>query len=107
MKRRRSAQRAKPANARLPVVVHAVELAGEAISLDEELRMRASCLEKCHTIGPKRRQRHYSYNETLDESAQLIADEPADVEREAPAEAAEPVERIDENGPVETPAFEE
>jgi len=54
-----------------------------------------------------RRQRHYSYNESLDEPAKLIADEPVEVEEEAPAEENEPVERIEVNNSVEPAAFEE
>jgi hypothetical protein len=54
-----------------------------------------------------RRQRHYSYNESLDEPAKLIADEPVEVEEEAPAEENEPVERIEVNNSVEPTAFEE
>ncbi len=56
---------------------------------------------------PRRRQRHYSYNESLDEPAKLIADEPVEVEEEAPAEENESVERIEVNNSVEPPAFEE
>jgi len=44
---------------------------------------------------PKRRQRHYSYDESINEPATLIADEPAEIERETPAEETEPVERIE------------
>ncbi len=54
-----------------------------------------------------RRQRHYSYNEGLDEPAKLIADEPVEVEEEAPTEENEPVERIEVNNSVEPAAFEE
>jgi len=56
---------------------------------------------------PKRRQRHYSYNESLDEDAKLIADEPTDVEKEAPAEENEPVEGNEANNSAIPPAFEE
>jgi hypothetical protein len=59
-----------------------------------------------HAVVP-RRQRHYSYNESLDEPAKLIADEPVEVEEEAPAEENEPVERIEVNNSVEPAAFEE
>ncbi len=57
-------------------------------------------------IVPKR-QRHYSYDESLDESARLIADEPTAVESETPAEEGEPMERIEDTNPAESPAFEE
>ncbi len=56
---------------------------------------------------PTRRQRHYSYNESLDEDAKLIADEPTDVEKEAPAEENEPVEGNEANNSAIPPAFEE
>jgi hypothetical protein len=36
----------------------------------------------CNELAPKRRQRHYSYDESLDEAAKL--DEPPDAEAEAP-----------------------
>ncbi len=54
--------------------------------------MNATAAGKRRVIVPKRRQRHYSYNESLDEPAKLIADEPTEVENEAPAEENEPVE---------------
>ncbi len=60
-----------------------------------------------NTIVPKRRRKHYSYDESLDESARLIADEPTAIESETPAEENEPMERAEENIPAETPAFEE
>lgn len=36
----------------------------------------------CNELAPKRRQKHYSYDESLDEAAKL--DEPPDAEAEAP-----------------------
>jgi hypothetical protein len=59
------------------------------------------------TIVPWRRQRHYSYNESLDEPAMLIADEPAEIEEETPAEENEPIERAETNDSAQTPAFGE
>jgi len=59
------------------------------------------------TVAPKRRQRHYSYDESLDESAKLIADEPAEVERETPAEENEAIERSEEGESAGPSAFEE
>lgn len=41
---------------------------------------------------PRKRQKHYSYDESVDEPAKLIEDESVDVEREVPAEENEPVE---------------
>lgn len=58
-------------------------------------------------VVPKRRRRHYSYDESLDEPAKLIADEPTEVEEETPAEESEPVERIEADNAAEPPAFEE
>jgi len=56
---------------------------------------------------PKRRQKHYSYNESVDESAKLIEDELVDIEKAVPAEENEPLERIDKDTTPDTPAFEE
>jgi len=56
---------------------------------------------------PKRRQRHYSYDESLDEPGKLIADEPVEIEREIPAEENEPVEGTEANDSTGPPAFEE
>ncbi len=61
-----------------------------------------------HTV-PKRRQRHHSYDESVDQPARLIADESVEVEAEIPAEENEPVERIapDHADADVPPAFEE
>jgi hypothetical protein len=56
---------------------------------------------------PKRRQRHYSYDESVDEPPGLIEDEPVAIESEKPAEDARPVENLDESGEKDPPAFEE
>ena len=58
-------------------------------------------------IVPKRQQRHYSYDEGLDEPGKLIADEPVEVERELPAEENEPVEETERNDSAGPGAFEE
>jgi hypothetical protein len=58
-------------------------------------------------IVPKRRQKHYSYDEGLNEAGKLIADEPVEIEREVPAEENEPVEGTVANNSTESPAFEE
>jgi hypothetical protein len=55
---------------------------------------------------PKRRERHYSYDEGVDESPGLIEDEPVEVEAEVPAEDRDSVEKA-ERSDTETPAFEE
>lgn len=57
-------------------------------------------------IIPKRRQRHYSYDESLDEPGKLIADEPVEIEGETPTEEHESVERGEPEEPG-APAFEE
>jgi hypothetical protein len=59
------------------------------------------------SIIPKRRQKHYSYDENVDEPAKLIEDEPVEIEEEIPAEENEPLETIENDDNVETPAFEE
>ncbi len=56
---------------------------------------------------PKRRQKHYSYDESVDESAKLIEDEPVDIENAVPADENEPLQRIEKDGTADTPAFEE
>lgn len=57
--------------------------------------------------GPKRRDRHYSYNESVDEAPDLIEDEPVGVEHEAPAEDTEPVEGVEDTDEPAPPVFEE
>jgi hypothetical protein len=69
--------------------------------------MTALAERRRHGIVPKRRERHYSYDESLDEPAGLIADEPAEIEEETPAEESESVERLEVNRPPETPVLEE
>ncbi len=69
--------------------------------------MSATAVRRRDRLVPKRQQKHYSYDESVDESAKLIADEPAAIESETPAEDNEPTERSEENRPAETPAFEE
>ncbi len=56
---------------------------------------------------PKRRRKHYPYNECVDESAKLIEDEPVDIEQAVPAEENEPLERIAKDSTCDAPAFEE
>lgn len=70
--------------------------------------MDAKSAGRRHAIVPKRRRGHHSYDESLDEPAKLIADEPTEVEDEAPAEENEPVEGTDgNNSAARPPAFEE
>ncbi len=68
--------------------------------------MKVDSVEMERAIVPKRRQKHYSYDESLDEPGKLIADEPVEIEREVPAEENEPVEGTTNNS-KEPPAFEE
>lgn len=58
-------------------------------------------------LGPKLKQKHHSYDESVDESANVIESEPVDIEGEVPAEENEPIERNEEGEKSETPAFKE
>ena len=42
--------------------------------------------------GPKEKDKHYSYNESVDETAKLDDAEPVEVEAEVPAEENEPID---------------
>jgi hypothetical protein len=53
-----------------------------------------------------RRRKHHAYDESTDESAALIADEPVEVEEERPAEPNEPIEGS-EDDTREAAAFED
>jgi hypothetical protein len=44
---------------------------------------------------PKKRPRHYSYDESVDEPAQLLEQEPVEIEQETPSEDTEPIEGIE------------
>lgn len=57
-------------------------------------------------IGP-RQKKHFSYDESVDESAKTIDDEPTGIEDEQPADENEPVQGVDGTDVVEPPAFEE
>jgi hypothetical protein len=69
--------------------------------------MKVDLVAMERTIVPKRRQKHYSYDEGLNEAGKLIADEPVEIERGVPAEENEPVEGAEANSSTESPAFEE
>ncbi|HUB64321.1 MAG TPA: hypothetical protein VL996_07735 [Methylocella sp.] len=56
--------------------------------------------------GPKK-DKHYSYNESVDETAKLIDTEPVEVEAEVPAEENEPIESTQEKDNPAPPLFEE
>ena len=51
---------------------------------------------------PKQRQRHHSYDESVNEPARLIENEPVEIEAEIPVEENEPLEGA---RPEEKPAF--
>ncbi len=57
--------------------------------------------------GPPRKGRRRSYDESLDEPGKLISNEPVDIEKEAPAEENEPIERPEPENTSTPPAFEE
>ena len=57
--------------------------------------------------GPKRREKHYAYDESVDEPAQLLEDKPVDVEEAVPAEENEPVETIEDAEDSTSPVFDE
>jgi hypothetical protein len=71
------------------------------------LRMPTLTGDKKRAAIPKRRQKHHSYNENVDESANLIADEPVEIEEERPAEENESLQRAEDDTKPETPTFEE
>jgi hypothetical protein len=57
--------------------------------------------------GPKEMDKHYSYNESVDETAKLIGAEPVEVVAEAPADENEPIESTREKDDPAPPLFEE
>ena len=57
--------------------------------------------------GAPRKGRRSSYDESLDEPAKLISDEPVEVEKETPSEENEPVERPAPEESARPPAFED
>lgn len=57
-------------------------------------------------VGPKRRQRHYSYDENVDEAPTLIEDEPVEVEHEVPAEENASEQQIEPEDSSPHPPFE-
>jgi hypothetical protein len=56
---------------------------------------------------PKGRRRHHSYDESVDEPAKLIEEEPVEIEEEAPAEENDSLESIDKDSDSDSSAFEE
>jgi hypothetical protein len=57
-------------------------------------------------LAPKKRPRHCSYDESVDEPAQLLEQEAVEIEQETPSEDTIAVERV-EPDEREPPAFEE
>jgi hypothetical protein len=57
--------------------------------------------------GPKRRERHHNYDESVDEPASLLEDEAVEVEEALPAEENDPVEAIEGAEECIPPAFDE
>ena len=55
------------------------------------------------TIGPRKRPN----DESVDEPAKLIENEPAEVERETLPEGNQPVEQVEDKNRSNSPAFEE
>jgi hypothetical protein len=69
--------------------------------------MQPATRDETTKIGPKRRERHYSHDESVNEPAKLIEDEPVEIEQENPAEENEPLQEIEEISNSDSPAFEE
>jgi hypothetical protein len=59
------------------------------------------------TTVPKKRQKHHSFDESVDEPAKLLDEEAVDVEEATPLEDNESVEGADEQNNGIGPAFEE
>jgi hypothetical protein len=57
-------------------------------------------------LVPKKRQKHHSYDESVDQSAKLLEQEAVEIEREIPSEDTPAIERI-EPDEREVPVFEE
>jgi hypothetical protein len=57
--------------------------------------------------GPKEKDKHYTYNESVEETAKLIDAEPVEVEAEVPAEENEPIESTQEKDNPAPLLFEE
>jgi hypothetical protein len=58
-------------------------------------------------VIPKKRSRHYSYNESVDEPARLLEEEAVEVEEELPAEDTDSIESIEPDDASAPPAFTE
>lgn len=71
---------------------------------ESDMHLATGCKKK--KKGPKRRARHYAYNESVDEVAKLILDESVDIEGANPADENEPVESVAEDD-TSPPVFKE
>lgn len=69
--------------------------------------MKTATQRRSTSNVPRRRQKHYSYNESVNEPANLIEDEPVDIEEAVPAEENEPIESIERDTTRDTSVFEE
>ena len=81
-------------------------MASEPVN-EEDAQIKIDSVATEREIVPKRRQKHYSYDESLDEPGKLIADEPVEIEREVPAEENESVEGTEANNSTGLLGFEE
>lgn len=57
--------------------------------------------------APKKRDKHYSYDESVDEAPKLIDSEPVEIEAEVPSDENEPIEGINQEEKPLPPVFEE
>ena len=69
--------------------------------------MNAQSGAEKNRAGPRKKDKHLSYDESVDEDAKLIDAEPVEVEAEVPAEENEPIEGTTQNDKPPPPAFEE
>jgi len=69
--------------------------------------MKSAFANISYTTVPRRRQRHYSYDESVNEPAGLIADESVEVEEETPAEENQPIEEAKPEDLGDTATFED
>ena len=58
------------------------------------------------TASPKKRNRHYSYDDSLDEGPKPLEEESVEVEKATPAEQNGGIERDDEDEEPNTPVVE-
>jgi hypothetical protein len=63
--------------------------------------------KQMNRADPKKRNRRYSYDESLDEAPKLIDDEAVEVEKAVPADENEAVERHVDNKKPDPPVFED